>query len=218
MTNTWIVIPVKDNQTDASEIVSNLTGGFVAPEKYEIKKLNPETKELETEEVDHPHFGENAPDFTNKVIFVNFEAGFTSHDGVVHLADNGDVNIYRAWNTGIDHAVANGADSVVLLNSLTDFDPFTVVEAKAALDESDAEIVNISDGGMLLVSGTSDVRADEQFRIWFGDNDLYKVNADKVVRSAKLFGKFSHIENWDGFEGFDAIVKADEDKYEAKHG
>lgn len=218
MENTWIVVPVKDNKTDASEIVSNLTGGFVAPEKYEIKKLNPETKELETEEVDHPYFGETAPDFTNKIIFVNFEAEFATHNGVVHLADSGDVNIYRAWNTGLDYAVANGADSVVLVNSLTDFDPFIVVEAKAKLDESGAEIVNISDGGMLLVSGRSSIRADEQFRIWFGDNDLYKVNADKVVRSVNVFGKLSHIEGWDGFEGFDEIVKADQEKYEAKHG
>jgi hypothetical protein len=218
MTNTWIVIPVKDNSVDVSTVISNLTGGFVAPEKYEIKKMNLETKKLETEEVDHPHFGEASPDFTNKIIFVNFEAGFTTHNGVVHLADGGELSIYRAWNTGINHAVENGADSVVLVNSLIDFDPFTLIEAKAKLDESDAEVVNISDGAMLLVSGASSIRADEQFRIWFGDNDLYRVNAEKVVDGVNIFGRFSHIENWDGFEGFDEIVKADQDKYEAKHG
>jgi hypothetical protein len=218
MTNTWIVIPVKDNSVDVSTVVSNLTGGFVAPEKYEVSKMNPETQEVETEEVDHPHFGETAPDFSGKIVFVNFEAGYAEHEGVTHIADNGEVNIYRAWNTGINHAVANNADAVVLVNAVTDFDPFVVVEAKDKLTEDGSEVVNIADGGMLMIAGSSSVRADEQFRIWFGDNDLYKTNSAVTTDYRGLFGKFEHLENWDGFEGFDEIVKADQDKYEAKHG
>jgi hypothetical protein len=216
MENTWIVVPVKDNAVDASDVVAKLTGGFVAPEKYEVRSMNFETKETEVEEVDHPYFGVEAPDFSGRIVFINFEEGHVEFDGVTHIADNGDINIYRAWNTGIDHAAANGADAVVLVNALTDFDPFTIVGAKEKLDEGGVEVVNISDGGMLMIAGSSAIRADEQFQIWYGDNDLYNTAKDVTVDHREVYGLFSHIEDWSSYEGFDEIVENDKLKYEAK--
>jgi hypothetical protein len=216
MNNTWIVVPVILNDTDLSSFVDNLSGQYVAPETYEKKVFNQETKELETENVPHPYAGQTGPDFSDRIIFVNKVDGYTEHDGVVHLEDFNDINIYRYWNTGFEYAVANGADAVILTNGVFEFDPFVIKEAYDEFSKGESEVINISDGAMLLVSASSSLRADEQFQIWFGDNDFYR-RAEPVLghsRSEYLWGDY--LIDSVSTEFFDSIVASDEVKYNAK--
>jgi hypothetical protein len=69
---------------------------------------------------------------------------------------------------------------------------------------------------MLLVSSSSSLRADEQFQIWFGDNDFYR-RAEPVLgysRSEYLWGDY--LIDSSSTESFDSIVASDQVKYNAK--
>lgn len=216
MNNTWIVVPVISNDVDLSAFVDKLSGGYVAPETYEKKVFNQETQEIETVNEPHPYAGQAGPDFSNRIIFVNKVAGYAEHDGVVHLEDFGDISIYRYWNSGLDHAVANGADAVILTNGVIDFDPFIIKDAHDEFVSSGKEVINIADGAMLLVSAASSVRADEQFQIWFGDNDLYRTADSVTGYSRSEYSGFNYIVDPNAVDSFNSIVASDEVKYNAK--
>lgn len=216
MNNTWIVVPVISNDTDLSSFVNKLAGQYVAPETYEKKVFNKETKKLETKNVSHPYSGQSGPNLFGRIIFVNKVAGYTEYNGVVHLEDFNDINIYRYWNTGFEYAVANGADSVILLNGVIDFDPFVIKEATDSFIATGKEVINLSDGAMLLVSAASDLRADEQFQIWFGDNDFYRRAEDVLGYYRSDFSEMNYLFDHNNNEEFDTIVTSDQIKYNAK--
>jgi hypothetical protein len=216
MSNTWIVVPIIENSTDLTDFVASLSGGFVAPETYKKYELNEETKEHEYVDVPHPYFGQTPPSFADKIIFINTKNEYTVYPGVLHVEDFEDINIYRAWNSGIEAAIAAGADSILLLNTAIDFDLFIVNDAHTVMASETKEVVNISDGAMVLISATSSIRADEQFQIWYGDNDLYRV-AEEVATGVRvpyftLTDLISHTQD----EAFISIVTSDEEKYNAK--
>jgi hypothetical protein len=216
MNNLWIVVPVISNDVDLTSYVNKLSGGYTAPETYEKTIFNSETQAFEKEDVAHPYAGQVSHDFSNKIIFVNKVDGYNEYEGVVHLEDFNEINIYRYWNTGLEHAFVNGADSVILTNGIFDFDPFIIKDAYDEFSNGDSEVINISDGAMLLVSESSNLRADEQFQIWFGDNDFYR-RAEPVLgyyRSEYSFGDY--LIHTNSAESFDSIVASDEVKYNAK--
>jgi hypothetical protein len=216
MNNVWIVVPVISNDIDLTSYVNRLSGGYTAPETYEKTVFNPETQASEKENVAHPYAGQVSHDFSNKIIFVNKVDGYGEYEGVVHLEDFNDIGIYRYWNTGLEYAFANGADSVILTNGVFEFDPFVIKEAYDEFSKGESEVINISDGAMLLVSSSSSLRADEQFQIWFGDNDFYR-RAEPVLgysRSEYLWGDY--LIDSSSTESFDSIVASDQVKYNAK--
>lgn len=216
MNNTWIVVPVISNDTDLSSFVSKLSGGYVAPETYEKKTFNQQTMTVEDQTVAHPYAGQTGPNFANRIIFVNKVKNYKTYDGVVHLEDFGDINIYRYWNTAIDHAVANGADSVILLNGAIDFDTFALKDAYDTFVSTGKEVINVADGAIILVSASSTYRPDDQFQIWFGDNDLYRRAEAVTGQSRSDFIKINYLINHNMDAAFDAIVSSDEAKYDAK--
>jgi hypothetical protein len=216
MDNVWIVVPVISNDTDLTGFVNKISGGYVAPETYEKKVFNQETRELETKNVAHPYAGQTGPNLSGRIIFVNKVSGYTEYDGVAHLEDFNDINIYRYWNTGFEYAVANGADSVILLNGVIDFDPFIIKDASDNFVATGKEVINLADGAMLLVSAASDLRADEQFQIWFGDNDFYRRAEDVLGQYRSDFSEMNYIFDHNNDEAFNAIVTSDETKYNAK--
>lgn len=216
MNNTWIVVPVISNSVDLASFVSNLSGGYVAPETYENEKLNRETMQIEVEHLPHPHAGQTGPNLAGRIIFVNKIPGYTEYDGVTHLEDFGDINIYRYWNTGFEYAVANGADSVILTNGIFDFDPFQLKDGYDKFADSSKQVINMSDGAMLLVSASCSLRADEQFQIWFGDNDLYRRAEGITEWSRPEYGRVNYIVDHIQDEVFQEIVASDEAKYNAK--
>lgn len=216
MNNTWIVVPVISNDVDLSSFVDSLSGGYTAPEFFEKMVFNQETQLLEKEEVSHPYFDQASPDFSNRVIFINKVAGYTKYDGVKHIEDFENINIYRYWNTGFEYAISNGADSVVLLNGVVDLDTFAIKDAYDVFVADGKEVVNIADGAMVLISATSSIRADEQFQIWFGDNDLYRTAENVSTVSRSEFFQLNYLVDPKSIENFDSIVASDQAKYNAK--
>jgi hypothetical protein len=217
MDNVWVVVPVKNNDLDLADFVSKLTGGFVAPDTYE--KISYEYQDGEMQEIveslPHPYAGQTSTDLSGKIVFVNTKADYPTFDGVTHLEDFEDINLYRYWNTGIDYAVNSGADSVLVLSNPIDFDPFLIDEAVAKLEGK--EIVNVADGAGFVISGTSEIRLDEQFQIWFGDNDLYRTAQEVEVGYRSDFSNWVELDPWviDTPE-LQEIVTSDEVKYSAK--
>jgi len=216
MNNTWIVVPVISNDVNLTSMVENFSGGYVAPETYETKEYKPETDLVETVTKPHPYAGQTGPDLSNKIIFVNSVAGYTQYENVVHIEDFDDINIYRYWNSGFEHAVANGADAVVLLNGAIDLDTFIIKDAYDLFLSDSKEVVNIADGAAVLVSATSSIRADDQFQIWFGDNDLYRRAEDVTSYLRSNYFNLSYLIDPNSVDSFDSIVASDEVKYNAK--
>lgn len=216
MSNTWIVVPVIDNSVDLTEFINKLSGGYAIPETYTGRVLNEESGMFEPGEIGHPNFGKTPPNFTNKIIFINTKSAYTEYPGISHIEDFGDINIYRCWNKGIESAILNGADSIVLLNTAIDFDLSVIEEAYDLMVNENKEVVNISDGAIVMISASSNIRADEQFQIWFGDNDLYKI-AENVSTSIRVpYIAASNIINHVEDETFRTIVLNDELKYNSK--
>jgi hypothetical protein len=213
MSNVWVVVPVRNNELDLTEFVSKLTGGFVAPATYE--KVTYENNEEVLELVNHPYAGQTSEDLSEKIVFINALEGYAEFTGVTHLEDFGDINLYRYWNTGIDYAVANGAEAILVLSNPIDFDPFIIQEAASAL--LGKEIVNVSDGAGFVISGTSEIRLDEQFQIWFGDNDLYRRSMEVEETYRPEFSEWIELDPWVIDTPYlQVIVESDEAKYSAK--
>lgn len=215
MNNTWIVVPVISNDVDLSSFIDKLSGGYVAPETFEKQSFNIESGVVETENVPHPYAGQTGPDFTDKIVFVNMVDGYAEHSGVVHLESFGEINVPRLMNAGINHAVANGADNVVVLSNPCDFDPFTISEAVA--DIAGKNIVNIADGAAFVLPGDSSLRLNEDLKVWFWAEDLYRTAGNPVGFCRPEFIAFSeliplHVTTPE----LEAITKEDEVKYNAK--
>ena len=218
MENTWIVIPVRDNSLDLNQALDKLNGTYICPEKYVGFEYNQETRDFAEVEKDHPHALEVGPDFNDRIILVHLEPGYAPVSGAVQLEDFEPINIYRVWNTGIKYAFDNGADSVVLFNAVLDIDPFILSDSYDLMIAEDTEVVNISDGAIVMIASKSLIRADEQFRIWFGDNDLYR-RAEGVSSTFRAdWANVTQLDQIEFDDAFKAIVAEDEIKYQAKHG
>lgn len=215
MSNTWIVVPVRDNATDLTAFINKLAGGYVAPETFEKNIFNQQNSQMEVENVPHPYAGQTGPDFTDKIILVNMTEGYTQYDNAVNLESFGEINIPRLMNTGIEHAVSNNADNIVVLSNPCDFDPFTISEAVA--DIAGKNIVNISDGAAFVLPGNTTLRLNEDLRVWFWSEDIYRSAGNPVGFCRPEFIQFSELMplNVDTPE-LDAITKEDEIKYNAK--
>lgn len=209
MSNTWIVVPVQSAELDLASFVDNLTGKFVAPATYESVSRDEEGNEV-IEVLDYPFT--SAPDFSGKIVFVQSEAGYTEYDGVTHLEDFGDYNVYRRQNTGIEYAVAQGAGSIVVMSSVISVDPNAFVGAAELLVEG-IELVTIESGAVFVLSATSELRPDDRFKVWFGDTDLLRRAADKLDYFISPAIKANYIETVDAKE---ELTSADQDAYNEK--
>lgn len=217
MENTWIVIPVRDNDLDLNKALDRLNGTYICPEKYIRFEYDQETKDFVEVEKDHPHALEVAPNFINKIILVHLKDGYSPVAGTIQLEDFGSINIYRVWNTGINYAFENGADSIVLFNAVLQIDPFIIFDSYDLLVSEDTEVVNISDGAIVMIASKSLIRADEQFRIWFGDNDLYRRAEGVSSKFRADWASVTQLDNIEFDDAFKAIVAEDELKFQAKY-
>ena len=217
MDNVWVVVPVRNNNLDLSEFVGNLSGGFVAPETYEKVSFSMVDGEYEKEAeiVEHPYAGQTADDLSGRIVFINAEEGYVEFEGVTHLEDFAEHNIARWMNTGIDHAVENGASKVVVLSNPASFDMFAL---KDILDSNpDSKVINIADGAMFVVSGDSDYRLDEQFKIWFWADDFYRrLDGNWGGNTSEYLGFSELIPYHVDTEELQEVVKVDEANYNAK--
>lgn len=218
MQNTWIVVPIISNDYDLTEFVNSLTISSAAPETYKKMVLNPATSLFDKVDEAHPYFGQNSESFLNRVIFINTKPGYTQYNGVVHLEDFNEINIYRYLNAGIDYAKSNGADSIILLNGALDIDPFIFHEAHKQFLNSGKKVINVCANAVILVSADYDLKFNDHFQIWFGDHEFY-LKADELGEVAYAdtnFWQLKYIIPQNITESFDDIVKMDEEKWNSR--
>lgn len=123
-------------------------------------------------------------------------------DGVRNVWDLDPPNIQRWWNIGIDIARANGGDYIAVLNDdliLTD-DPINKIvnamkQEKAVLGYPKPHTGN----GITGVAGycwvldlKTDLRADESFRWYFGDDDI-KLRALEIGKVLLVPSDVKHL-------------------------
>ena len=147
MTDLWILNVIIEEDADYSQLINDLTGGFVA-------------SDIETEETDengekvitytpHPHADLAAPDFSGKIIFAHLTDSYTTRDGVVNL----DISKFKgttAWNEGVAYAKSQGATHVAILNNVSSINPHVITLGFEGND--DKTVTNLSDGAAFIVT------------------------------------------------------------------
>jgi len=103
----------------------------------------------------------------------------------ITIHDVGSPNIHRWWNRGIDYAVSQGADVVVVCNDDVAADPGALLELAMHIEVGSAgpmlvwpydrahastRVTEIS--GWCFALDPEAIRPDETFTWWWGDNDL----------------------------------------------
>lgn len=215
MNNVWIVTAITSTDVDLSGFVSDLRGGYVAPDKYTKHVFNKENQKFEETLVDHPKAGQSGPDFSERIVFVNTSEGYVSYEGVVHLEDFAEHNIARWLNSGINYAIDHGAERVVVLSGPSSFDTTALEDIIG--QHWGTEVVNISDGAMFIINGTSSARLDEQFKIWFWADDFYRTLGSRFASGRTDFLNFKELTPYivDTEELYE-IVKVDQENYNNK--
>jgi hypothetical protein len=176
MNTVMIVVPVANPSVQNFDaLVSELSGGYV-PQDHVTVSVDENGVETETV-IPNPFKEAAAPDYSGKIVLVSHEP-ITAPEGAQNVVVDGELNIAKLWNAGIAQAVADGATHVVVLNEVSSINPHVFDEA---IEEAPSSVINISDGGCFIV--TEGVSADEKFRWWFADNDLFKRYSAEYYRN-----------------------------------
>lgn len=175
MTDIRIIIPVADPALQNFDaLVNELCGNYVAQDHTKQNFMS----EQEPEIVPNPYSGLTCPDFTGKITLVSNSA-LTTPAEADNVVVDGPLSVTKMWNAGVAHAASEGATHVVILNEVSSINPH--VFGEAVEQNADAQIINISDGGCFIL--TPDVSANETFRWWFADVDLFNRNGVAVYRN-----------------------------------
>lgn len=199
--NIHVIIPVADPaKQDFANLVSELCGNYVAVDHITTKA------DGEEEVVENPYKNSDPVDLSGKITLVSLSA-INAPEGAASLVVNGELNIAKMWNAGV--ANATDATHVVVLNEVSSINPAAIVKA---IQENDADVVNLSDGGCFVVKPS--VSADEQYRWWFADVELFANNETAVVRDEFLDIVQANAITID--ETMQAIVDADMETFNSK--
>ena len=110
-------------------------------------------------------------------------------EGVNNVWDLDPVNIQRWWNRGIDIARTFGADYIAVLNDDVKLknNPINKIANKMRDTKSIVgyPVPNIGIGYCWVLDIKSNIRADENFRWWYGDDD--------IKRKAELQGEIIYV-------------------------
>jgi hypothetical protein len=97
-------------------------------------------------------------------------------EGVNNIWDLEPVNIHRWWNYGIDMARESNADYIAVLNDdlILKNNPINKIANRMSDTKSviGYPVPNIGIGYCWVLDIKSNIRADENFRWWYGDNDI----------------------------------------------
>jgi hypothetical protein len=179
MTNIHIVIPVADPSVqDFSSLVNNLCGNYI-PEDHITTTLDENGEEVE-EVVENPYKNSPAPDYSNKIILVS-HSPINAPEGSENVVIDGELNVAKLWNAGLAHAIANDATHAVVLNEVSSINPHVFDEA---VSENTEPVINLSDGGCFIL--TPGIQANESYRWWFADVELFENNETAVSRKEFL--------------------------------
>lgn len=177
MTDISIVIPVANSSVQNFDaLVGELSGGYV-PQDHITMTPDENGNPVETV-VPNPFKNAPAPNYSGKIILVSHEP-VAVPSGAENVVVPGDLNVAKLWNAGAASAIAKGATHVVVLNEVSSINPH--IFAEAVSDAGSAPVVNISDGGCFVL--TNGVTANETFRWWFADTDLFRSNDTHYYRN-----------------------------------
>jgi hypothetical protein len=117
-------------------------------------------------------------------------------DGVHNLWDLDEINIHRWWNKGIKFAMDNGARYVAVLNDDVELADDPLNKIVEAMKESD-KIIGVPypftghiPGYAWVLDTSKGIFPDENFRWWYGDDDLFRLCGGGVAVPCKI----RHIE------------------------
>jgi hypothetical protein len=167
MTNLFILNTIIEEDADYSQLITNLTGGFV-PADIEKTEVN-EDGEEELTVTTHPHAGLESPDFSEKIIFVHLVDEFSEIEGADHIKAS-KFKGTTAWNEGIAYAKSKGATHVAVLTNVLDINPHAISLGFDGNEEK--SVVNLSDGAAFIV--TADFSVEEKYNFWFIDNEIFE--------------------------------------------
>lgn len=166
MTNLFILNVIVEEDADYTQLVNDLTGGFVAAD------IETTTKDENGEEVvsttPHPHADLSAPDFSGKIIFAHLVEGYEEIAGVDHIA----VSKFKgttAWNEGVAYAKSKGATHVAILNNVNGINPHVLTLGFEG--NEDKSVINLADGAAFIVD--ADFSVEETYNFWFIDNKIF---------------------------------------------
>jgi hypothetical protein len=166
MTNLFILNTIIEEDADYSQLIKDLTGGFVA-EDIETKEMDESGEEVITYTT-HPHADLPSPNFSNKIIFAHFSNDYQKTKGVDHIT----VSKFKgttAWNEGVAHAKAKGATHIAILNNVSGINPHVITLGFEG--NEDKTVVNLADGAAFIVD--SEFSVEEKYNFWFVDNDIF---------------------------------------------
>lgn len=179
MSNIHIIIPVADSSVqNFDSLVNELCGNYV-PQDHTTTTSDENGEEVE-EVVENPYKGSPAPDYSNKITLVS-HSSLTAPAGADNVVVAGDLNVAKLWNAGLAHAVENGATHVIVLNEVSSISPYVFEEA---VTEHSEPVINLSDGGCFVL--TPGIQANETYRWWFADVDIFENNETGTSRKEFL--------------------------------
>lgn len=112
----------------------------------------------------------------DQVVIVRGSTSTPAYVSGAHHLDQpeGIKNIQHWWNMGIDFAEAHGATHVFVAPDDVLFGSTLVTDLEAAMTSTGAALAYPTSCGMacFMIDLSSDVRPDDQFSWWFGDDDL----------------------------------------------
>lgn len=176
-----------------------------------------------------------------RIVIVATRAGLAFPEGVVVIEDLGPPNIQRWWNAGISASVERGAEVVAVLNDDIQIEPGTLQVMATALVESGATIASPHRPGkkdkvyrrplipyepqiwgcFWLLNVEHDLRPDESYVWWFGDNDL-DIRARTQHRGVLNHSvEYSHLFPGEGTEksiALKALAEKDTEHFQKQYG
>lgn len=116
--------------------------------------------------------------------------------GVNNIWDLEPVNIHRWWNHGIDMARESNADYIAVLNDdlILKNNPINKIADRMSITKSviGYPVPNIGIGYCWVLDLKSNLRADENYRWWYGDDDI-RLQAEKIGNVTYAFAEVTHI-------------------------
>jgi len=163
-------------------------------------------------------------------------ANVSTPDGVTVIDDFGGLNIHRWWNTGIACAKERGADYVAVLNDDISIEPGAIQELAAIAAKTGSTIATpfksrrrfknrlplrpVLIGSLWLLDLKTELRPDENFHWWYGDDDL-------DIRARRDFNgiitmpiNFEHVHGGEATESsseLEGFVRLDELYFKSKY-
>jgi hypothetical protein len=171
MTNLFILNVIIEETADYSQLITNLTGGFI-PADIERTEKN-EYGEEELTVTPHPHADLESPDFSDKIIFIHLVDDFAEIEGADHIKSS-KFKSTTAWNEGVAYAKSKGATHVAILSNVSDINPHFISLGLEGNEEK--SVINLADGAAFIV--TADFSVEEEYNFWFIDNKIFSDAAE----------------------------------------